>query len=130
MPPPTDSAFADRSASSSARDGTLLTFRGPVRNETLGREGQLSLSFRRPAGAGPVTLRFHASAGLLGTGALTGTISADGQLTATGRLMMGRNPFDCELTARITGDQLAGSASFVRSGRAAVSRSTFLLTRS
>ena len=97
-------------------------------NETLGQGGQLALALRTQ-GAGPVTAYFHAYAGLIGTGELTGTISPDGKLNLSGRLMMGRNPFDCSLTGTLSGDRLTGSATFVRPGTGSNARSSFTLSR-
>jgi hypothetical protein len=105
-----------------------LAFRGPIMNETMGQGGQLALALHGQ-GAGPVTAHFHAYAGLIGTGELTGTMSPDGRLSLSGRLMMGRNPFDCTLTATVAGDRLTGSATFFRTGAGASARSSFTLSR-
>jgi hypothetical protein len=108
-----------------------LAFRGPVYNDTLRRGGQLSLVIRRQQPAGAVTVRFEAWAGLLGSGELTGQLSADGRLRASGQLMVGRNVFSCELSATIVGEQLTGSARFVRvGGTGSAAHSSFALSRS
>lgn len=112
-----------------AAEAGILMFRGLVQNETLNRGGHLALSIRPRGGGGAVVIGFHASAGLLGTGELSGTLSPDGRIAASGRLMVGRNPFDCSLTARITGGQIAGSAIFLRPGQSEPSRSNFVLTQ-
>ncbi len=86
-------------------------------NETLNRGGQMSLVVTSRGGRpGAVTARFEAWGGLLGSGELTGSLSEDGRLSASGRLMVGKNPFDCDLSGRIAGGRLTGSATFVRSG--------------
>lgn len=109
---------------------TPAAFRGPVHNETMNRGGQMSLVVGGRGPSGAVTARFEAWAGLLGSGDLAGTLSEDGRLSLSGRLMVGKNPFDCELNGRIEGGRLTGSATFVRSGgNGRVSRSSFTLTR-
>ncbi|MGI4950838.1 MAG: hypothetical protein ACRYGM_03455 [Janthinobacterium lividum] len=105
-----------------------LTFRGPILNETMNQGGQLALVLRRRGRA--VVAGFQASAGLIGTGELTGHITAEGHLTLSGRLMMGRNPFDAVLSATLTGDVLTGTASFARPSGASATNSSFRLTRS
>jgi len=107
---------------------TSLAFRGPILNETMNQGGQLALVLRRRGR--DVVAAFQASAGLIGTGELTGSITADGRLTLSGRLMMGRNPFDTVLTATLTGDVLTGTASFARPSGASATSSSFRLTRS
>ena len=107
-----------------------LAFRGPIMNDTMGQGGQLALSIRRSGPGGAVTAYFHASAGLIGTGELSGTMSPDGRVALAGRLMMGRNPFDCSLEASLAGDRLVGSASFVRASSGLTARSRFTLVRS
>lgn len=127
-PPPTQAPT--QAAPDPPPVSAAATFRGPVLNETLQRGGQLAITILRRDGAGPVTLRFHASAGLIGTGELTGSVSASGDIRATGRLMMGRNPHDCLLVARLSGDRLTGSASFRRADRdSGETRSSFVLER-
>ena len=107
-----------------------VLFQGPIYNETMGQGGHVALVIRRQAPTGAITARFDASQGLLGSGVLAGSVSGTGRITASGQLMMGKNPFNCDLSGTIIGDKLTGSASFVRnggSGRAA--RSIFTLTR-
>jgi energy-coupling factor transporter ATP-binding protein EcfA2 len=108
----------------------VATFRGPVFNETLNRGGQMSLVVTRrgASSSGAITAHFDAWGGLLGSGELSGRLSEDGRVSASGRLMMGRNPFDCDLSGRIAGGRLTGSATFVRSGGGRTSRSSFSLT--
>jgi hypothetical protein len=110
------------------------TFRGPVFNETIGIGGRLSLVIRPAGPGGAVRVRFDASNGLVGAGELTGHLSADGYLTASGTLMMGRNPFECDLSGSVAGERLNGSARFVRLGvdpaNKAVTQSRFTLVRS
>lgn len=107
----------------------VLTFRGPVMNETMQRGGQLTLQILRHGNSDIITVEFRASAGLVGTGELTGTISGDGQISAAGRLLMGRNPFDCVLRATSTGGTLTGGATFIHVGSTHSARSTFTLAR-
>jgi energy-coupling factor transporter ATP-binding protein EcfA2 len=111
------------------RGETTLMFRGPVLNHTINQEGMMALTLAGTA-PGSITARFHAWAGLLGTGELTGTLSEHGELTLSGQLMVGRNPFHCTLTATVRGDRITGSASFVRPGRTTASHSSFSLLRS
>lgn len=105
-----------------------LTFKGPVMNVTMQQGGQLALMIhqREP---GRIILDFHASAGLIGTGQMTGTMTGDGRISATGRLMMGRNPFDCVLNAVSNGETLTGEARFTRVGTNTSAHGTFSLTR-
>lgn len=113
----------------SPAQGTLVSFRGPVMNETMQQGGQMSLAIRKPASSPAVTAQFHAWGGLLGTGELAGSLSSSGQLLLSGQLMMGRNAFTCDLKGRIVDDRLIGSATFVRSGGTSSARSSFTLTR-
>lgn len=106
------------------------SYRGAVYNETLGQGGQMSLVIRRRGPPGAVTARFEAWGGLLGSGELAGTLSDDGRLSASGQLMVGRNPFICDLNGRMIGGKLTGAATFVRPRGGRISRSTFTLTRS
>ena len=108
---------------------TAVTFHGPIMNETMGQSGQLSLTIRSDAAPGPVVARFHAYAGLIGSGELTGSIGPNGRLNLSGQLMMGRNPYDCSLTGTISGGTLNGSATFVRASGNGSARSTFTLSR-
>ncbi len=103
-------------------------FQGLILNETMNQTGQLSLDIRRSSSTN-VTATFHAFAGLIGSGGLAGTITADGRIIASGRLMMGRNPFDTTLTATIIGNRLEGTAIFVRPETGSAARSRFSLTR-
>ena len=109
---------------------TPVAFRGPIINETMGRSGRVTLVISKQGGPGSVVVRFNASAGLLGSGELTGRLSEDGRITASGQLMMGSNPFLCDLTGMISGDTLTGSASFFRSSSGYTARSRFTLARS
>lgn len=131
-PPPEDAGAAAQQRP--ATDGApviVATFRGPVFNETLNRGGQMSLVVTRRGASGAITARFEAWGGLLGSGELSGRLSGDGRLSASGRLMVGKNPFDCDLSGRIAGGRLTGSATFVRSGGGGrTSRGTFSLTGS
>ena len=108
-----------------------IVFRGPVYNETMERGGQMSLVITRRGPSEAVGARFEAWGGLLGSGDMAGTLSEDGRLSLSGRLMVGKNPFDCELSGQVSGSTLTGSASFVRSGGVGrVSRSRFTLSGS
>jgi hypothetical protein len=112
---------------------SFALFRGPVFNDTIGIGGRLTLAIRRVGPNGAVSIRFDASNGLVGTGELTGRLSADGYLTASGTLMMGRNPFECDLAGTLSAERLTGSASFTRLGAESggpTSQSRFALTRS
>lgn len=106
-----------------------VSFRGPVHNETLQQGGQMSLVIRREGSPGSITAQFEAWGGLLGSGKLVGTLSDDGRFSASGQLMVGKNPFNCDLSGLITGGKLTGSATFVRSSGGRASRSSFMLTR-
>ena len=108
---------------------TVLSYRGPVVNETMGQAGQLALTITRQDGSDAVTIRFQASDGLVGAGELHGTLAADGRIVAEGRLMMGRNAFDCSLEGRLDGGAITGAATFVRVGQAYTARSRFNLAR-
>ena len=106
-----------------------LAFNGPILNETMGQGGQLSLQLRIQGAHGPVAALFHASKGLIGSGVLTGDISNNGRITLSGRLMMGRNPFDCALQGTLVGERLVGGATFVRVTSGAAAHSSFALSR-
>ena len=106
-----------------------VTFCGPVHNDTLQQGGQMSLVIKRQDPSGAVTARFEAWGGLLGSGELTGHLSEDGRLRASGLLMVGKNPFVCDLSGLVAGDELTGSASFVRSRGGRVAHSRLTLTR-
>ena len=60
---------------------------------------------------------------------LTGDIGTDGRITLSGRLMMGRNPFDCALQATLKGERLVGAATFVRATSGVAAHSSFTLSR-
>ena len=137
VPPSSAPARTARPATPGFREGAALEsfaqFRGPVFNDTIGIGGRLSLAVRRIGPNGAVLVRFEASNGLVGSGELSGTLSPDGVLTASGTLMMGRNPFECDLAGTLSAERLTGSASFVRLGAErgrAASQSRFALTRS
>lgn len=107
-----------------------VRFQGPIYNETMGQSGHVALVIHKQAPDGVITARFDASQGLLGSGLLAGNMSRTGRITASGQLMVGKNPFNCDLSGTIVGDKLTGSASFVRSGGSGwVARSVFTLTR-
>ena len=108
----------------------VMRFEGPVFNRNLNRGGMLSLEIRKVNSSDEVIVQFHAWAGLIGTGEPTGTVSGSGEIAASGRLMMGRNPFETTLQGRIIGGELNGSATFVRRGGPGPSFSTFSLRRS
>ncbi len=109
--------------------GTPAVFRGTIYNETMGQGGQLRIALQRQAQPGGVKVRFDASAGLVGSGELTGTLSDSGRLAVSGQLMMGRNAYDCDLQGTLAGDRLTGVAGFVRAGGSSVWRSSFRLAQ-
>lgn len=111
-----------------AFDAPVL-FRGPIFNETMRQGGHVRIVLHRQAPAGAITARFDASQGLSGTGLLAGRMSESGQITVSGQLLMGKNPFMCDLEGTLNGDMFAGSASFVRSGSSRVYHSRFNLVR-
>ena len=117
------------SATASLKPEPALTFRGPVMNQTMQQGGQLALKIQRRGDLDDVVIEFHASAGLIGSGKLSGKISPDGRISAVGRLLMGRNPFDCVLRATSEGEVLKGGAIFTHVGANASSYSTFVLAR-
>jgi len=102
-------------------------FRGTIYNETMGQSGQLRIALQRQAQPGAVKVRFDASAGLVGSGELAGTLSDSGRLAVSGQLMMGRNAYDCDLQGTLAGGTLTGVAGFVRAGGSSVWRSSFRL---
>ena len=106
------------------------SFAGLVNNETLRLTGKLSLEIIRGSSPGMVRAKFHAWNGLLGTGELVGTVSADGRLALSGRLLMGRNAFQCNLDGVIRGNRLSGSAKFVRPWGGDIALSNFNLLKS
>ena len=106
------------------------SFRGPVNNETMDQSGRLALVISRADPSGAIKARFHASEGLIGSGELAGKLTANGHISASGQLMMGKNPFNCNLDGFIQGGRLVGSAQFVRPWGGRVFRSSFALSRS
>lgn len=98
-------------------------------NDTMGQGGQLSLQLSFISANGTIGAFFHASHGLIGSGVLKGTMAPGGRVLLSGRLMMGRNPFDCDLTARIQGNSLVGEATFVRRATGSRAHSSFSLER-
>jgi hypothetical protein len=112
-----------------ALSAAAVSFRGPVYNETLRQGGQMSLVITRQGPPGAITARFEAWGGLLGTGELAGHLSKDGHLRASGQLMVGKNPFVCDLNGFISGGTLTGSASFLHSSNGRVAYSHFTLSR-
>lgn len=106
-----------------------VLFRGPIFNETMGQRGHVTVAIRKQVSTGAITARFEASQGLSGTGTLAGSVSGTGRLVASGQLLMGKNPFMCDLSGLLDGNTLTGSASFVRSGNSRVYHSRFNLLR-
>lgn len=125
-PSPPVAAPGDRRAV--VADAPVL-FRGPIFNETMGQGGQVTVAIRKQVSTGAITARFDASQGLSGTGTLAGSVSGTGRLVASGQLLMGKNPFLCDLSGTLNGNTLTGSASFVRGGDGRVYRSRFNLVR-
>ncbi len=108
---------------------TSVVFQGSIFNETMGQSGHVSLVIRRQPATDAITARFNASQGLVGSGVLAGSVSGTGRITASGQLLMGKNPFLCDLNGVLNGNTLTGSASFVRSGTGATYHSRFTLVR-
>ena len=106
-----------------------VLFQGPIFNETMGQGGHVSLVIHRQPATDAITARFNASQGLSGSGVLAGNVSGAGRITASGQLLMGKNPFLCDLSGTLSGNTLTGSASFVRSGSGAIYHSRFTLVR-
>ena len=123
---PSAQAPADRHAVLAA--DALVRFHGPIFNETMGQGGHVTLVIRKQAPGGAITARFDASQGLVGTGVLAGS-EAGGRIIASGQLLMGRNPFLCDLSGTLNGDTLTGSASFVHAPGGMVYHSRFSLVR-
>ena len=123
-----DRQMAAEDAGAMGLDAPAL-FRGPIFNETIGQGGRVTLAIGRRRTDGAFTARFEASQGLSGRGVLAGVVSGTGRITASGQLLMGRNPFLCDLSGMLSGDTLTGSASFVRPGAATVYHSRFSLVR-
>ncbi len=118
----------DVQASAPGATEPTMTFKGPVMNVTMQQGGQLALMIRQRE-PGRITVDFRASSGLIGAGQMTGTMTGDGRISVTGRLMMGRNPFDCVLNAVSDGDSLIGEARFTRVGTNNSAQGTFNLSR-
>lgn len=112
-----------------ARTQTVLVFKGPIMNDTMGQAGELSLKMVSNPAGGPVNAFFQASHGLIGAGELDGAIEPGGKIRLAGRLMMGRNSFDCQLDATLEGDHLVGRATFVHLTNGAPAHSRFALSR-
>lgn len=131
--PPAD--FAPRAERAAPRPELAEpgTFRGSTFNVTLARGGGLRLTVTRSGPADAVMVRFQAYGGLIGAGQLVGRLTRDGQLTASGTLMMGQNPFTTELEGTISGDRLTGSVRYIRAAapgaQPSSTRGTFRLTR-
>lgn len=112
------------------RPPAVLVFAGPILNDTMGQDGQLSLQLQTDGAGRPVGAWFHASHGLIGSGRLSGEIGPNGQVTLSGQLMMGRNPFTCALQATLIEGHLIGEATFVRASSGARAHSRFNLIQS
>ncbi|MBB5694185.1 hypothetical protein [Muricoccus pecuniae] len=131
--PPAD--FAPRAERAAPRPEAAEpgTFRGSTFNVTLARGGGLRLTVTRSGPADAVMVRFQAYGGLIGAGQLAGRLTRDGQLTASGTLMMGQNPFTTELEGTISGDRLTGSVRYIRAAapgaQPSSTRGTFRLAR-
>ncbi len=106
-----------------------VLFQGPIYNDTMGQGGHVTLVIRKRAPTGAITARFNASQGLSGAGVLAGRVLEGGRIVASGQLLMGKNPFMCDLSGTMQGDTLTGSASFMRDGSGRVYRSRFTLVR-
>ncbi len=124
-PPPTKQAVRPLPQASAQE---VAAYHGVVVNDTLGTTGRLTLGLRPVEPEGAIRVRFQASAGLLGTGELAGTISQDGRLTVSGPLAVGANTFFCRIEAIVTPDTLSGGATYSRPG-SPVSTGRFRLTR-
>ncbi len=120
----------DISRQQNALPRSPVAFRGLIYNETMRQGGQLSLLINKPGLSGAVTARFEAGGGLLGSGKLAGVLSEDGRISMSGQLTMGENAFVCDLTGRLVGDHLTGSATFVHGSNGYLAHSRFVLTRS
>ena len=112
-----------------AASETSVLFQGTIFNETMRQGGHVSLVIHRQPATDAITARFNASRGLVGSGVLAGSVSGSGRITASGQLLMGKNPFLCDLDGTLSGNTLTGSASFVRSGSGATYHSRFNLVR-
>ncbi len=129
VPPPLMSSRIDAVRQEEPSD-SLGFFEGPVDNQTMNRSGRLALAITKDPVSGTIRATFHAGEGLLGTGELSGNITPDGRISASGVLMMGRNPFLCDLVGQLSGSQLVGSAQFVRPWGGRIAHSVFRLARS
>lgn len=129
--PPAQIRSADRDDSvvPAAFSNALGSFKGPVSNQTLQLTGKLSIDISGGGVPGIVRAKFHAWDGLLGTGNLYGTLAADGRVTLSGLLLMGKNPFNCKLTGVIHGNHFTGTAQFVRPWGGTIAYSSFSLVR-
>lgn len=128
LPAPPRADFPAPTARRAAAGGPVL-FRGPIFNETMKQGGHVTVAIRRQEPDGAVTARFDASQGLSGSGTLAGRVSGGGRIAVSGQLLMGQNPFMCDLNGVLDANTLTGSASFVRSGSGRVYRSRFNLVR-
>ncbi len=120
-------AAPDRHASAASE--TSVLFQGTIFNETMRQGGHVSLVIHRQPATDAITARFNASRGLVGSGVLAGSVSETGRITASGQLLMGKNPFLCDLNGTLSGNTLTGSASFIRSSSGATYHSRFNLMR-
>ncbi len=107
----------------------VLVFSGPIMNNTMGQTGTLSLKVTTDPAGGRIGAFFHATHGLIGSGVLNGAVGPGGKIILAGRLMMGRNPFNCTLYATLEGGRLVGEATFVHQSNGAAAHSTFALSR-
>ena len=105
-------------------------FRGSVHYDIMNPPGTLSLVITGQGSPSSIKAQFAAGERLLGFGELTGTLSNDGRISASGQLMMGKSPFYCNLRGLIVGDKLNGYAMFVRTSGGRVMHSRFRLARS
>lgn len=126
LPPPALPAPPARTAPAPATV-EAVRYNGSFYNETMDQGGAVTLNIRRGVGDA-VVVRFQASRGLSGTGELRGRL-VGGRLQASGTLMMGRNPFECDLQGTLSGDVLTGTAQFVRGGGGDAARGRFTLKR-
>lgn len=108
---------------------SFLYYHGSISNETLHQIGQFSVVIGMQGQADLIIVRVHASDGLLGDGELSGALSQDGRFFASGQLLMGSNPFTCDLTGLIEGGKLTGSAKFVHNVNGNTAYGYFNLTK-
>lgn len=120
--------LAKSNSSTTEYPPVVLVFSGPIMNDTMQQHGTLSLKLTW----GPVNSRvaaiFHASNGLIGSGHLDGAMGPDGKVKLAGKLMMGRNPFSCTLSATLRDGRLVGDATFTHQSNGAAAHSTFALS--